>query len=53
MAMALVHGGSAVHILSRPVFNYLTGMKPLDIIVDVMRFQIKMLEASYRGSVLY
>ncbi len=35
MAMALVHGGSAVHILSRSVFNYLAGMKPLDIIVDV------------------
>lgn len=35
MAMALVHGGSAIRILSRSVFNYLAGMKPLDIIVDV------------------
>ena len=35
MAMALVHGGSAVQIMSRSVFNYIAGMKPLDIIVDI------------------
>lgn len=35
MAMALVHGGSAVEILSRSVFNFLSGMKPFDIIVDI------------------
>ena len=35
MAMALVHGGSAIQVLSRSVFNCLAGMKPLDIIVDI------------------
>ena len=35
MAMALVHGGSAVNIMSKSVFNFMTGMKPLDIIVDI------------------
>jgi len=35
MAMALVHGGSAIQVLSPSVFNYLAGMKPLDIIVDI------------------
>ena len=33
MAMALVHGGAAVRILSPSVFNYLSGMKPSEIIV--------------------
>ena len=33
--MSLVHGGSAVRILSCSVYNFLTGMKPLDIIVDI------------------
>ena len=35
MAMALVHGGSKVGIMSRSVFNFLTGMKPIDILVDI------------------
>ena len=35
MAMALVHGGSAIQVLSRSVFNCLAGMTPLDIIVDI------------------
>ena len=32
MAMALVHGGAAVHLLSQSVYNFLTGMKPCDIV---------------------
>ena len=32
MAMALVHGGSAIQVLSRSVFNCLAG---IDIIVDI------------------
>jgi hypothetical protein len=35
MAMALVHGGGAVGVLSQSVFNFITGMKALDIVVDV------------------
>ena len=35
MAMAFVHGGAAVHIISQSVYNFLTGMKPCDIIVGV------------------
>jgi len=35
MAMALVHGGAAVHILLPSVFNYLSGMKPCEIIVGL------------------
>ena len=35
MAMALVHGGAAVRILSPSVFNYLSGMKPSEIIVGL------------------
>ncbi len=35
MAMALVHGGSAVRLFSGSVFNFFCGVKPLDIIVDV------------------
>lgn len=35
MAMALVHGGSAVHLLSPSVFNYLSGLKPCNIIVGI------------------
>ncbi len=35
MAMALILGGSAVHILSPSVYNYIRGMKPCDIIVGV------------------
>ena len=35
MAMALVHGGAAVHLISQSLYNFLTGMKPCDIIVGV------------------
>ena len=35
MAMALVHGRSAVRLFSRSVFQYLKGMKPCDIVVDI------------------
>lgn len=35
MAMALVHGGAAVHLMSPSVYNFLTGMKPSDIIVGL------------------
>ena len=35
MAMVLVQGGAAVHLLSPSVYNFLTGMKPCDIIVGV------------------
>jgi len=35
MAMALVHGGAAVCILSPSVFNYLSGMKSSEIIVGL------------------
>ena len=35
MAMALVHGGAAVSILAPSVFNFLSGMKPSDIIVAI------------------
>ena len=32
MAMALLQGGASIHILSPSVFNYLSGMKPGDIV---------------------
>ena len=35
MAMAFVHGGSAVHILSQSVFKFVCGMKPMDIVVSI------------------
>ena len=35
MAMAVVHGGAAMHILSPSLFNCLSGMKPCDIIVHI------------------
>lgn len=35
MAMALIHGGAAVRILSPSVFDFLRGMKPGDIIVGI------------------
>ena len=35
MAMALVHGGSAIKVLQRSVINCLAEMKPLHIIVDI------------------
>ena len=35
MAMALLQGGSSVHLLSPSVYSYLCGMKPHDIIVDI------------------
>ena len=35
MAMALVHGGSAVNILSHSIFNFINGMKPSNIVVDI------------------
>ena len=35
MAMALLQGGASIRILSRAVFNYLSGMKPGDIIVSI------------------
>lgn len=35
MAMALVHGGSAVCLLSSSVYGYLCELKPCDIIVGV------------------
>ena len=35
MAMALVHGGGAVGVLSRSVFNFISGMEAVDIVVDV------------------
>ena len=35
MAMALVQGGASLRILSPSVFNYLSGMKPGDIIVGI------------------
>lgn len=35
MAMAFVHGGAAVKILCPSVFNYLSGIKPCDLIVGI------------------
>ena len=35
MAMAIVHGGAAVHVLCSSVFNFLSGMKPRDIVVRI------------------
>lgn len=35
LAMAFVHGGSAVYVLSQSVFNFVCGMKPLDIVVSI------------------
>ena len=35
MAMALIHGGAGVRILSPSVFNFLSGMKPSEIIVGI------------------
>ena len=35
MAMALLQGGASIRILSPSVFNYLSGMKPGDIIVGI------------------
>ena len=35
MAMALVHGGAAVHLISSSVYNFLMGMRPCDIIVGL------------------
>lgn len=35
MAMALVHAGVSLRILSPAVFNYLSGMKPGDIIIGI------------------
>lgn len=35
MAMALLQGGASIRILSPGVFNYLSGMKPGDIIVGI------------------
>ena len=42
MAMALVHGGSAVRLFSRSVFQYLKGIKPCDIVVDINEYQKKL-----------
>ena len=41
-AMALVHGGSAVRLFSRSVFQYLKGIKPCDIVVDINEYQKKL-----------
>ena len=35
MAMALVHGGAAVHLISSSVYNFLTRMRQCDIIVGL------------------
>ena len=35
VAMAITHGGAAMRILCQSVFNFLSGMKPCDIIVDI------------------
>lgn len=35
MAMALLQGGASLRILSPSAFNYLSGMKPGDIIVGI------------------
>ena len=35
IAMALLQGGLSVRLLSQSVYNYLCGMKPHDIIVDI------------------
>ena len=35
MAIALLHGGGSLCVLSPAVFNYLSGMKPGDIIVAI------------------
>ena len=35
MAMTFVHGGAAVRILCPSLFNYLSGMKPYDLIVAI------------------
>ena len=34
-AMTLVHGGGAINILCPSVYNFLAGMSPSDIIVDI------------------
>ena len=39
MGMALVHDGAALCVLSPTVFNYLSGMKPGDIIVGISECQ--------------
>lgn len=33
--MTLVHGGGAINIFSPSVYNFLSGMSPSDIIVDI------------------
>lgn len=35
LAMAVIHGGAAVHILCPSVFTFLSGMKPCDIVVTI------------------
>ena len=35
MSMAFIHGGAAIRIIGPSVFNYLSGIKPSDLIVGV------------------
>ena len=35
MSMSLLHGGSAIQLLSLSVYNFLSGMNPSDIIVAI------------------
>ena len=60
IAMALLHGGAGVRILSPSVFNFLSGMKPSDIIVGIdeiadtdVKVILKKVFTIYKCNILY